>query len=50
MKLLFAALLAMWLAGCASDPDDRAFFTSGWLLPERGANERLMRQSSAYPP
>jgi len=44
MKYVFAALLLAFLAGCASDAEDRAFFSQGWWSPERGANERLYEQ------
>jgi hypothetical protein len=44
MKFVFAALLLALLAGCASEAEDRLFFERGWVLPERGAEERLNRQ------
>ena len=42
---LFAALL---LAGCANDisPEDRDFFYSGWVHPNKAAEKRLMGQST----
>jgi hypothetical protein len=36
-----AVLLVLILAGCATDEDDRAFFQTGWLRPEKGAEQRL---------
>lgn len=46
MRIIFAALLLLLplLGGCVSDAEDRAFFSSGWLRPERGADERLDRR------
>ena len=33
--------LALFAGGCAQDAEERAFFNSGWLSPEAGANRRL---------
>lgn len=41
MKFALAALLIVLFAGCAADPEDRAFFNRGWVNPEKGAEERL---------
>jgi hypothetical protein len=39
---IFAAVgFSCSLAGCATDPDDREFFNSGWLRPEAGAEARI---------
>ena len=43
MKYAFAVSLTVLLAGCASDPEDRGFFNSGWVSPEKGADERLFK-------
>jgi len=43
MKYAFVVSLIVLLAGCASDPEDRAFYNRGWLLPEKGADERLYK-------
>jgi hypothetical protein len=43
MRYVFAALLLAMLAGCTSDPEDRVFFNQGWVLPDKGAEERLSR-------
>jgi hypothetical protein len=34
MKFVLLLLLLPLLAGCASDPDDRAFFNRGWINPK----------------
>jgi hypothetical protein len=44
MKYVFALVLGALFAGCTSDAEDRAFFNSGWVRPERGADERLSRR------
>ena len=36
-----AALILLAFAGCAEDPEDRAFFEQGWQHPDRGANQRM---------
>ena len=41
MRPLAALALALLLAGCATDNEDRAFFNDGWLKPEEGANRRM---------
>gem|GEM_PF-2491326 len=43
MKYALAVSLIVLLAGCASDPEDRAFFNRGWMSPEKGADERLYK-------
>jgi hypothetical protein len=43
------ALLATIAASCSSDPEDRAFFGSGWMKPEAGANKRLEQPQSLVP-
>jgi hypothetical protein len=44
MKYFFAALSLALLTGCATgDEDEKAFYNGGWLQPEKGANERMMR-------
>jgi hypothetical protein len=56
MKTLFGLLLIAALAGASTgcsltgDPEDKAFYNSGWLLPEAGANDRLMRDSNSTRP
>jgi hypothetical protein len=51
MPYAFAAILfVIFFAGCATDAEDRAFFSRGWVQPERGADERLMRTSTINPP
>ena len=49
MKTLAALTLALLLAGCAHDNEDRAFFNEGWAKPEEGANRRMYgpREKSA---
>ena len=46
MRYAFAAFLLLLplLGGCVSDAEDRLFFNSGWVRPERGAQERLDRR------
>jgi hypothetical protein len=41
MKYAFAVSLIVLLGGCASDPEDRAFFNRGWILPEKGSDQRI---------
>ena len=41
MRALALLAVALLLAGCAKDSDDRAFFNSGWIKPEEGANRRM---------
>ena len=41
MRPLAALTLALLLAGCATDNEDRAFFNEGWVKPEEGANRRM---------
>ncbi len=41
MRALALLAVALFLAGCAKDNDDRAFFNSGWIKPEEGANRRM---------
>ena len=41
MSKLAALALALLLAGCAKDNEDRAFFNEGWAKPEEGANRRM---------
>ena len=41
MRPLAALALALFLAGCATDAEDRAFFNTGWIKPEAGANRRM---------
>ncbi len=48
--VLAAFLFVVFFAGCASDAEDRAFFSRGWVQPERGADERLMQTSTLTPP
>ena len=38
---LAVLLLLVVLTGCASEDEDRAFFHTGWIRPEAGANTRL---------
>ena len=49
MKTLALLTLALLLAGCAKDDEDRAFFNEGWIKPEEGANRRMygLRQPAA---
>ena len=49
MRTLAALPLALLLAGCASDNEDRAFFNDGWLHPDEAANRRMYgpREKSA---
>ena len=45
MRYLLAALLAMiFLTGCETSAEDRAFFYSGWTHPERDAEKRLIER------
>ena len=44
MKALAALALALLLAGCATDNEDRAFFNDGWIHPDEGANRRMYGQ------
>jgi hypothetical protein len=41
MRRLSILLLATLLAGCAADtdPEDRRFFTKGWLFPHRDIDQ-----------
>jgi hypothetical protein len=41
MKTLALLTLALLLAGCATDNEDRAFFNEGWLNPDEAANRRM---------
>jgi hypothetical protein len=41
MKMLAALALALFLAGCAKDNEDRAFFNEGWVKPDQAANRRM---------
>lgn len=41
MRALALLAVALCLGGCSTDSDDRAFFNSGWLKPEDGANRRM---------
>ena len=41
MKARAALALALLLAGCSTDNEDRAFFEQGWIKPEAGANQRM---------
>ena len=41
MRALALLAVALLLGGCATDSDDRAFFNTGWLKPEDGANRRM---------
>ena len=41
MRPLAALALALLLAGCAKDNEDRAFFNDGWMKPEEAANRRM---------
>jgi hypothetical protein len=38
---LFVLMFLVLLTGCASDERDRAFFDTGWIRPEAGAERRL---------
>lgn len=45
MKVLLLFMLlssSLLLTGCATDPDDKAFFESGWAHP--GQNDARMKQ------
>jgi hypothetical protein len=39
--ICFPLLLAFVTSGCSSDAEDREFFNSGWLRPEKGAEARM---------
>ncbi len=41
MRSLALLAVALLLGGCATDSDDRAFFNTGWVKPEDGANRRI---------
>ena len=41
MKCLLALAALLILAGCAKDPEDRAFFNTGWVHPDKAADARL---------
>ena len=41
MRVPAVIALTLFLAGCAKDNDDRAFFEQGWIKPEAGANQRM---------
>jgi hypothetical protein len=43
------ALVALVATSCSSDPEDRAFFGSGWVKPETGANKRLEQTQNLVP-
>ena len=38
---LLALLFLAFLTGCATDDADRAFYNTGWIRPEAGANARM---------
>lgn len=41
MKYLLPLACLFLFAGCQPDAEARAFFYTGWVHPEEGANERL---------
>jgi hypothetical protein len=41
IRLLSMCATGLVLSGCASNPEDRAFFNTGWVNPEKGAEERM---------
>jgi len=41
MRAIAALTVALLLAGCAKDNEDRAFFNDGWMHPEESANRRM---------
>jgi hypothetical protein len=53
MKSRFAPLLflaiALMLCGCSTTEEDAAFFETGWVRPEAGANERLQLSPAGGP-
>ena len=50
MRTLAALALALLLAGCAKDNEDRAFFNDGWMKPEEAANRRMYGQRTPVAP
>ena len=50
MRTLAALALALLLAGCATDNEDRAFFNDGWMKPEEAANRRMYGQRTPVTP
>ena len=41
MRSLAAFALGLLFAGCATERDDQAFFNTGWVKPQEGADRRL---------
>lgn len=48
--LFLVALSGLTSCSLTGDAEDKAFYNSGWLHPEAGANDRLMRDSSTTRP
>jgi hypothetical protein len=49
MRYIFALLASALFAGCATGKEDAAFFNTGWLKPEEGANERMYQDKKGIP-
>ena len=46
LPALCLALATLLTVGCSADPEDRAFFGTGWTHPEQAANRRLQNPQS----
>ena len=40
-KAVASLAIAFFVSGCAQDAEERAFFNTGWVSPEAGAEQRL---------
>ena len=49
MRALVTLTLGLLFAGCATEYDDRAFFNTGWVKPEEGANRRMYGERDKVP-
>ncbi len=49
MKIFWFSLMLFLLAGCEIDQEDKDFFYSGWVHPQKGADERMYGKKGPPP-